>query len=323
MKEETKKLWIFLMIAFGIPYLMGIPIYLLYKEDVNLTAFASAQMFYPAAGVILLQVIYYWKELPMPKKFYISYLLLTTMMLGNSLFLFLTRAEESNTICNEIILIGSMVLGICYLMESKETKDLHKISGRCWKHTCFLIGVFIVLFTLRVIINGIYYHSNVSINIMYLIMLPALFFTMFPVFFGEEYGWRVYLQPILMKHFGKKRGIILFGVLWGIWHLPLDLFYYMPEIKLLSVLYHQVTCITLGIFLGYVYTKTRNIWGCMWIHFLNNTMPSIFVVADGKMNNVLVISDVMWGLLINSILFLPFLCSKEFRKESNQLTEIR
>ena len=126
-----------------------------------------------------------------------------------------------------------------------------------------------------------------------------------------------------MKHFGKRRGIILFGVLWGIWHLPLDLFYYMPEIKLLSVLYHRVICITLGIFLGYVYTKTRNIWGCMWIHFLNTTMPSIFVVADGEMNNVLAISDVMWGLLVNCILFLPFLCSKEFRKESNQLTDIR
>lgn len=44
-------------------------------------------------------------------------------------------------------------------------------------------------------------------------------------------------------------GVIFVGVVWGLWHMPLDFFYTAdPSMGLISVFGHQITCITLGIF---------------------------------------------------------------------------
>ncbi len=38
---------------------------------------------------------------------------------------------------------------------------------------------------------------------------------------GEEIGWRGFLYPQLKARFGRKKGWILGGVIWGAWHWPL------------------------------------------------------------------------------------------------------
>ena len=50
---EKKQLLIFALIAFGIPYLMGIPMAFGYQRGTSLDFFANAQMYYPAAGAIV------------------------------------------------------------------------------------------------------------------------------------------------------------------------------------------------------------------------------------------------------------------------------
>lgn len=42
------------------------------------------------------------------------------------------------------------------------------------------------------------------------------------VVFGEEYGWRGFLQDELVK-LGKRHGVLLVGLIWGLWHLPVIL----------------------------------------------------------------------------------------------------
>ncbi|MBR5382661.1 MAG: CPBP family intramembrane metalloprotease, partial [Clostridia bacterium] len=38
---------------------------------------------------------------------------------------------------------------------------------------------------------------------------------------GEEIGWRGFLYPQLKTRFGRRKGWILGGVIWGAWHWPL------------------------------------------------------------------------------------------------------
>ena len=39
--------------------------------------------------------------------------------------------------------------------------------------------------------------------------------------FGEEFGWRGYLQPKLMTlGMGPRRAMVLMGLIWGVWHWP-------------------------------------------------------------------------------------------------------
>ena len=145
------------------------------------------------------------------------------------------------------------------------------------------------------------------------------FLLAFAPFLGEEYGWRYYLQPLLQKRFGLRKGVLLLGIVWGVWHVFLDFFYYTtPDRGLIMTTNQIITCVTIGIFLAWVYMKTNNIWVPVVIHFLNNNL--ILVVANNYSVAVLENQQITWEmlpwqLLLNGILFGPFLLSKEFRRK--------
>lgn len=39
--------------------------------------------------------------------------------------------------------------------------------------------------------------------------------------FGEEWGWRGYLLPKLREHFSLLPTLLISGIIWGLWHLPI------------------------------------------------------------------------------------------------------
>jgi membrane protease YdiL (CAAX protease family) len=49
-----------------------------------------------------------------------------------------------------------------------------------------------------------------------LTILIGLFFTL-----GEEYGWRGYLLPRLTKIYGKRKAVIITGIVWSLYHIPI------------------------------------------------------------------------------------------------------
>ncbi len=49
-------------------------------------------------------------------------------------------------------------------------------------------------------------------------ILVLIFFTA-----GEEIGWRGFLQTPLIEAYGGLGGVILLGLIWGIWHAPIAL----------------------------------------------------------------------------------------------------
>ena len=53
MQTEKKQLLIYVIIAYGITYVMGLLMWNGYGKGLNLSAFPNAQMLYPAAGVMM------------------------------------------------------------------------------------------------------------------------------------------------------------------------------------------------------------------------------------------------------------------------------
>jgi membrane protease YdiL (CAAX protease family) len=117
---------------------------------------------------------------------------------------------------------------------------------------------------------------------------PATFLITWPKYFGEEYGWRVYLQDRIFALFGGYKGVVLIGIIWGLWHLPLNLagmsFSGNPVAG--NILYIVYTVI-IGIIFSYAVLKTGSIWIAVLLHALTDSIVSIgyIYIANG---NVLV-----------------------------------
>ncbi|NLG03316.1 MAG: CPBP family intramembrane metalloprotease, partial [Clostridia bacterium] len=107
-------------------------------------------------------------------------------------------------------------------------------------------------------------------------------------------------------------------IVWGLWHLPVDFFYYSPDAGLVAAVSQQITCITLGIFFAYAYMKTNNIWVPVILHFLNNNLIPVLSgnnSADVLKNQQMAWSDLPLALLLNGIVFGLFILSKEFSEK--------
>ena len=106
-------------------------------------------------------------------------------------------------------------------------------------------------------------------------------------------GWRYYLTPALQSRFGARRGALAVGVLWGLWHLPLNLFFYSPDTSLQSIAAQLVVCVTLGVFFTFAYEKCgKNIWLPVVLHYLNNSMVLVWTGTADISNQI--ISWTMW-----------------------------
>ena len=117
---EKKQLIIFALIAFGLPILMGILMGYSYFQGNDVSTFPNAQMYYPAAGVMLALFLAGDKEKPLPKKFYIGFLGTTVVMMLTAVFSIFTPQFNWAVYGQIPIIILSIVCLILLLTEKKE-----------------------------------------------------------------------------------------------------------------------------------------------------------------------------------------------------------
>lgn len=92
------------------------------------------------------------------------------------------------------------------------------------------------------------------------------------VVFGEEYAWRGFLQDELMK-LGRRRGALLVGLIWGIWHFPIILsgiHTYPPTA--VGLLLGLVFFVLWGLVQSYAVLKTGSIWAAVFLHGVVNSV---------------------------------------------------
>ena len=334
-KTEKRQLKIFIGIAYGIPYLLGLLMWYGSMKQMDLSAFPVTQMLYPAMGVMFAFLLTRREDKEMPRAFYICFILMTVLSIVCTVLSVLlpdaviTMAGSTVSVfcmaVQYLLAAGGIVCLICLIAAGKKKREAYGVKGKNWKASIGCIVLFAVLYFFRVAVyNGLAGQLESFLSVMtsaeawiYLAVMPLEFLLGYAAFFGEEYGWRYYLQPFLQKKFGLRKGVLILGVVWGLWHLPLDFFYYVtPDKGVVMTISQIINCVALGIFLGFAYMKTENIWVPVIIHFLNNNL--ILVVSGAFSADVLENQSASWmdipvSLVMNGLLFGLFIFSKQYR----------
>ena len=362
-----KRLIVFALIAYGISFLMMIPMYIGKKNGMDLTQIVDAQMCSPAAGVALGYLMFYKSEKRVPKMFMIVLVINYVIQLVLALLSIYANPFTANDVINlaqaagpasddvtalagsqsviklqqlyllggELILIGcSILLWIGYFTAGRERRKFAGLSRNNEGKGVLLILLFVGLYCLRIFVpmiaeglltntmreygemyagilkNPLFYLSLISLPINYPLTIIA--------FLGEEYGWRHFLQPIMQKKFGMKLGVILLGVVWGLWHIPVDTMFYTEDSVPQMIIGQIITCISIGIFFGYAYLKTNNIWVPVCMHFLNNNLIPILTgefTADIMQDQHVPWEYLIEILIIDFLVFCLFIFAKEYKEK--------
>jgi membrane protease YdiL (CAAX protease family) len=109
--------------------------------------------------------------------------------------------------------------------------------------------------------------------------------------FGEEFGWRGYLQPKLMP-LGGRRAMAWMGLIWGVWHWPAILMGHnygvdYPGVPWLGPLAMVWFTLVLGIFVGWLTLKARSVWPAVIGHAAVNGMANLGLIFSQNQPNPL------------------------------------
>lgn len=148
--------------------------------------------------------------------------------------------------------------------------------------------------------------------------------------FGEEFGWRGYLQPKLMP-LGGRKAMVLMGVIWGVWHWPIILMGHnygldYPGAPFLGPLAMVWFCLVIGIFLGWVTLKSNSVWPAVIGHAAINGIAGMGTIfTQGEPNPILgplsvgIIGGLGFTLVALLIFFSPNGLSETQPRPENQV----
>ncbi|MBR4669734.1 MAG: CPBP family intramembrane metalloprotease [Butyrivibrio sp.] len=341
-----KRLTTFIAVAYGVTFFMYLIMFFGLRAGKDLSVFPNAQMMYPACGVMLGFLLFGDKEKKIPKAGFIVALItgvVAMIMAIVSLIAPITMIDTGagqttnwNVYSIYAAMVGSFIAYILFWACGKEKRKNVGLSRNNIPMSIIMVLVFLVLFVLRMLISsfvsqfvtpdeagGVQMILNVLVTpATYISALSLLinFPLTFLMYWGEEYGWRYYLQPILQKKFGLRLGVVILGVVWGLWHIGLDFMYYTTTTGPAYLLSQIITCIGLAIFFGYAYMKTQNIWAIALMHFMNNNFLVLFTGNDvNVLQNQTVTLSYIPIHIISFLIFIIFIFAPVYgRKKTEQ-----
>jgi CAAX protease family protein len=299
----------FLGLSFGLSWLVDLVLYLNGGLTGPIaTLLLQFQMLMPAFSAMLLGT-FFFKESPIyyrsnrtTSRWFVYFYLLLTLIYLIGVIVGLIQPEQINTISSLLLIpgvIGLVLLIVLRLMRGgKEAFASSGLAGGKWRvWVVYSLGL-VAFYGLQTLLNyGFKLGHVVDLNetlpqlatanlpAPVLILLAAVNMILIGPFlglittFGEEYGWRGYLQSELIR-LGRVRGVFLLGVIWGIWHWPVIwMGYNYPGQPILGSIAMVIWCLILAYFLAYAVFKSQGIWTAAYLHALNNQSLSFFMLT--------------------------------------------
>ena len=324
-KTDKIKIVTFAAVAYGLPWLFVPWVRPEGNEDImtSYNVLGTYMMILPTFGIVLGRMICERKIRRWFQWLYmIAFIGITAVMVLCSAKV-ISGETANNTMS---IFCGGLgiVLFLCSMIDGQEFYPFKNFKQ--------VIGIYLVFVAIRQIDNLPLIMQAGVLNTIgeiasELLIVPVNILAVSGIcFLGEEYAWRGCLQGKLQHIFGKRRGVILLGIVWELWHMPLWFTIYEPSqwkgIALL-VSVRMLDVVGLAVFFGWAYMKTKNIWCCVLLHGVNNEAASAF---DQMLSNdaaesinpfdVSALSSFDYIMMfIAVIIMLFFLLAKEYRKE--------
>jgi len=287
---------VFIVIAFGLSWLVTLPLWLSGKGLATTGAifFIVLMMYTPGAAAL---IVSFFVQRPRPRP------------LPEYLGLWPLRPVKRVLWMTVIGLLGSILLVIVAVFVSAALGlvplDLVHFSGFEQTLRAASGGVAIPIpTTLLVIIE--------------LVSLP--FGSLFNAFatIGEELGWRGWLLPSL-RPLGTWPALIVTGAVWGLWHSPIILLGYdFGQPNAFGVLMMVGGCVFLGILIGWLRLRSGSIWPSVFAHAGFNGAAGFLalVIAAGARPNLVVVGAlglVPWAVM--AVIIVVLAVTGEFRKQ--------
>ena len=222
--------------------------------------------------------------------------------------------EDMGTMRQSFVALGMMFPVICHVLTRVITKEGFRFSGKensyfgivlkdgKWKYFLFACLVPWLYMELSNLIElamcpAMYdpeYYVSLDVEKRILMLMPVYAIVTGTVgsfaAFGEEGGWRGYMMPKLLKITGRKRALIIGGVIWGLWHAPLTCIGHnfgtdYPGFPYLGIVCMCVFCTLMGVLLTFITEKSGSVWPAAIMHAVNNSNPTIlsgFINPDNK-----------------------------------------
>ena len=293
--------------------------YFFVKDNPNYDGIGSVigfTMLIPIVSAILVENGFDFKKV-VKSKFNLVYMIFLAVTII-ALALKGENAKKTLDTTNYIVEVVGLFVLISALKDKKLMGNLSLKSFFTW------IVLILLLKSLQLSLMSLYVQGYVRIhdNILTTNVGTVLSFFGFIAFnliygIGEEYGWRRFLQPRLQDSIGKVRGVLLTGLIWGIYHISTYLLFGAKEM-VYSLADIIVFCICIGVFLGLCYMKTNSVVLVSILHLVNNVFMAFFFKSISSDQAVYWRGDLsaefyMVSMAVSLIVFMPFLLAKEYR----------
>ena len=260
MNKSKKQLWVYVAVVFVLTWSFDFLIlYPAVQTDISrYTLFAAVSMFFPALSMLLTRLI---------TKEGLHDMLLRPRFRGNGWSYILAYAGPG-----VLVLLGAAVYFLLFPSEYDPSagylREIMAESGMPYEAQAVPIGTLLLLQVVQALaLGGI------------LNLIPSL---------GEEWGWRGYMMPRLMKTMKPLPALLTGGVIWGLWHAPLIALGHnygtgYPGWPWLGIAAMCVFCTVFGILLTWVTEKTGSVIPAAVAHGAFNGIAGIgaYLTADG------------------------------------------